>query len=204
MNAAPPRLPQLLLSALGARAEFREALLGDMAEEYYMRVEVQGEHAAHAWYVDEAYRAVPHLIRDGVKNLGLGGVAHVMGAAFKAYASIALIAVILLPLVKLLPHSVMGAAMNIVVSAMGTVAGGYLAARFGRRAPLLSSAALGASWATVYTAALLFVLEILPRLGAQAWYNFPSTANVVFAGPAIILVGTVLGGIFQIARRRVA
>jgi hypothetical protein len=160
MIAAPPRVPQLLLSALGARGEFRDAVLGDMAEEYYMRLEIQGENAAHAWYLDQAYRAAPHLIRDGLKNLGAGGIAHLVGAALKAYASIFAIAAVVLPLVMLLPHDVMRPSA-ITTFALGlpiTLLGGYLAARFGRRAPLLSSIALGVLWATINAAGLLFVL----------------------------------------------
>jgi hypothetical protein len=198
MIAAPPRVPQLLLSALGARAEFRDAVLGDMAEEYYMRLEIQGKNAARAWYLDQACRAAPHLILDGVKNLGVGGIAHVVGAALKAYASIVLLGLALYPLVMLLPRDIMkpGAITTFALGLPITLLGGYLAARFGRRAPLLSSVALGAFWATVNAAALLFVLSRMPRLGMPTWYNF--------AVPAFLLAGTTLGGVFRIARRRLA
>jgi len=198
MIATPPRLPQLLLSALGARPEFRAAVLGDMAEEYYMRLETQGKYAAHAWYVDEAYRTAPHLILDGMKNLGIRGIAHVVGAGLKAYASIAVIAIALFPFVMLLPHGITqpGASTTFVTGLPVTLLGGYLAARFGRRAPLLSSAALGVFWATINAAALLVALERMPGLGMPAWYHV--------AAPALILAGTALGGIFQIARRRSA
>jgi hypothetical protein len=194
MIVAPPRLPQLLLSALGAQAEFRDAVLGDMAEEYYMRQEMQGEHAARAWYVGQAYRAIPCLIRDGVRHLGVGGIAHVLAAVLKAYASIVIIAVILFPLGTLLPHSVMtsAAVTTLVVGLALSVLGGNLAARFGRPAPLLSSVALGGFWMMLSTAALIVVLDRTPRSTVPTWY--------IFAGPAIVLGGTALGGIFRIAR----
>jgi hypothetical protein len=198
MIVAPPRLPQLLLSALGARAEFRDAVLGDMAEEYYMRAEMQGEYAAHAWYLDQAYRAAPHLILDGLKNLGAGGIAHLAGAALKAYASIFAIAAVVLPLVMLLPHDVMRPSA-ITTFALGlpiTLLGGYLAARFGRRAPLVSSIALGVLWATINAAGLLFVLARMPQFGVPSWYNI--------VAPTFLLAGTTLGGGFRIARRGVA
>jgi hypothetical protein len=206
MTIAPPRLPQLLLSALGARPEFRDAMLGDMAEEYYMRAELQGEHAAHAWYIDEALRATPHLMRDGLKNLGFGGIAHVIGAGLKAYAPIVAInaifagdptvftAIMVFPLVKLLARSITtpNAATTLVVGSAVSVLGGYFAARFGRRAPLLSSAALGVFWTAINSAALLVMMERMPQFGVPAWYNV--------LGPAIILAGTALGGILRITR----
>ena len=198
MIAAPPRLPQLLLSALGARAEFRDGVLGDLAEEYYMRAEMQGAHAARAWYVDQAWRAAPHLFADGGRNLGGGGVAHVAMAVVKAYACLAAVAAILFPLMTLLPHGIttFGYATTFVVGPALSLAGGYLAARFGRRAPLLSAAALGVFWATLYTVGLLVVSTRVSRADVPTWY--------AAAGLVIILVGTAFGGILRVARPRVA
>jgi hypothetical protein len=197
MIDGPPRLPLCILSALGARAEFRDAVLGDIAEEYHVRAGMQGGHAARAWYVREACRAVPCLIRDGVRHLGVGGIAHVITAALKAYASIVVVGVVLFPLAKLLRHStIMPVAVTaVVVGLTVSLLGGYLAARFGRRAPLLSSVALGVFWAVVYAAALLVLLERVTQLAVPTWYNI--------AGPAIILTGTALGGICRVARQRV-
>src|SRR5262249_54716955 len=135
----------------------------------------------------------PHLILDGLKN---GGIAHVVGAVLKAYASLVVLAVALFPLVLLLPHDIVrpGALTTFALGLPMTLLGGYLAARFGRRAPLLSSVALGAFWAAVNAAALLLVLVRVPQFGVPTWYNF--------AAPALLLAGTTLGGIYRIVRRR--
>jgi len=196
MTTSPPRLPQLVLSALGARIEIRDAVLGDLAEEYVAHLEIRGERAARIWYAREALRAIPYLTRDAMRHLGIGGIAHVVVAALKAYASIVIVLLILFPLAKPLLHGLAqprpGTA--IVIALTTTILGGYLAARFGRRAPLVSSVTLGAFWTVMFTAGLFVVLERYAHVNTPPW--------CAFAGPAIIVAGTSLGGVFCVARPR--
>jgi hypothetical protein len=53
---------QRLVQAVGADPAFVEAVLGDLAEEYALRVACDGYVVALWWYVREAFRSTPHLI----------------------------------------------------------------------------------------------------------------------------------------------
>lgn len=75
----PPRWIERLLAACGAERRYRETILGDLAEEFSIRVEEQGIGVARRWYRREALRSVPHLLwnwsrgftpRDGLRLLG--------------------------------------------------------------------------------------------------------------------------------------
>ncbi|HEX7242371.1 MAG TPA: permease prefix domain 2-containing transporter, partial [Longimicrobiaceae bacterium] len=58
----PPRTAERLLEALGAEPELRDALLGDLAEDFATRAADQGERAARRRYWREALRAAPYLL----------------------------------------------------------------------------------------------------------------------------------------------
>ena len=71
---APPRWIERILSACGAEPRYRDGLLGDLAEEFTIRVEEQGVRVARRWYRREALRSVPHLLLSclrGVRALDL-------------------------------------------------------------------------------------------------------------------------------------
>lgn len=70
-----PRAAERLLEGLGADAEYREALLGDLAEEYATRLAYDGPGAARRWYRREALRVAPHLLRDWTRRLRWRGAA---------------------------------------------------------------------------------------------------------------------------------
>lgn len=63
-----PRI-EALLSSLGARPTYRDAVLGDLAEEFAMRATEQGTPAAKRWYRREALRTAPHLLLDWGRHL---------------------------------------------------------------------------------------------------------------------------------------
>jgi hypothetical protein len=65
----PSQRIEALLASLGARAPYRDAVLGDLAEEHARRAESEGERAAARWYRREALRAAPHLLLDWARQL---------------------------------------------------------------------------------------------------------------------------------------
>lgn len=86
----PPPSIERLLTSLGAEPRYREAVLGDLAEEFAIRVEEQGVRVARRWYRREALRTAPHLLASWLRHLTapdvvrlcvavtVGGVAHLL------------------------------------------------------------------------------------------------------------------------------
>src|SRR4051812_28744811 len=66
---AAPRHVEALLQSLGADREFTDDVLGDLAEEFYVRCRWDGVTAARRWYYGQALRTAPHLLRDWGRRL---------------------------------------------------------------------------------------------------------------------------------------
>ena len=155
-----PRRMERLLESLGADTEFCDAVIGDLAEEFAIRVREDGPRAARRWYVRESLRVAPYLLRDWWRGLRGEDVRHVTKTV--VLSSIALIA--FERLTGLVVHGIDPGLRSLwdTLSALGepgmvlfpvlmllwTVAdgafGGYVAARLARRAPMSSALALGA------------------------------------------------------------
>jgi hypothetical protein len=190
-------MAELLLESLGASAEFREPLLGDLAEGFATRAEQEGVRHARRWYCREAVRAVPHVLREGLGGLHARDVKHIAGVVFAAYC--------LVMMLGLLASMMAGAIMSIwdvapvrfarpgdplfyVGYALGftcTVTGGVIAAWLDERTPLLSALALGTTWAGLNIATMTFVH------GAGAGW-----LRVV--APLTIVTGATVGGLLRI------
>jgi hypothetical protein len=194
---APPRTAELLLESLGASAEFREPLLGDLAEGFATRAEQEGVRRARWWYYREAMRAAPHVLREGLGGLHARDVKHIAGVVFAAYC--------LVMMLGLLASMMAGAIMSIwdvapvrfarpgdplfyVGYALGfacTVAGGAIAAWLDKRTPLLSALALGATWAGLNIATTALVQGV-----GAGWFRV--------VAPLTIVAGATIGGLLRI------
>lgn len=194
---APPRRAELLLEALGAETGFRDALLGDLAEEFAARLQRNGVRAARRWYYREAIRATPHLLRVWWRRLRLRDVGNLAGVVLTSYVFLAL----LLGLVLITARSVamaLGFGQNsdpfmangwlvplvgLLLSIVAGIVGGYIAAWLDERAPLANAFALGVAWscAAVSMGAILGTTPV--------WYRVSAALAV--------LVCAVLGGIHR-------
>ena len=92
-DAAALSWAERMLHALGAHPAFAEAVLGDLAEEHARREAEVGLLGARWWYAREAFRSVPHLLRNAARHGGTRG---------RARAAAVLAAAALLPLASLL------------------------------------------------------------------------------------------------------
>lgn len=201
---APPRTTERLLAGLGATPEFRDALLGDLAEEFASRVEANGVESAARWYRREAVRAVPHLLGSWLRAARLGDVGHLAGVIATAYTGMAVTCLIFAGVTvgivrglgydgRLLPPSILtsSAILSCVLLLGGGVCalGGYLVAWLDSRAPLVTAAAFGAL--------LLLVTAVVPRVVAGP---VPSTfPGWYMAGvPVVQFLGTIAGGVFRV------
>jgi hypothetical protein len=112
---SPPNVTERVLESLGSYAEYRDAVLGDMAEEFGARAERDGHWSARWWYYGQAVRAVPALLRDSAGRAGARGVAYVLAAGMAAFY------------------------VDMTVLVLAT---GYVAAWIGRRSPLICAIGL--------------------------------------------------------------
>ena len=65
---APPRTAEMVLASLGAEPDFRDAVIGDLAQEFVERAERDDPSSARRWYYREAIRATPHLLRSWTRS----------------------------------------------------------------------------------------------------------------------------------------
>lgn len=73
---APPVTVERLLEALSTKTDFRDNILGDLAEEFALLLEREGAAAARRWYYRESIRTTPHLLRDWARGLRAPDVRH--------------------------------------------------------------------------------------------------------------------------------
>ncbi|HXT14982.1 MAG TPA: hypothetical protein VN706_05095 [Gemmatimonadaceae bacterium] len=199
MNA--PRGAERVLQSLGATREFSDEVLGDLAEEYVLRVRWDGERAARFWYYRECVRVAPYLFRDRWRRrswLDVGDAVH----AF-LWSSVSLWV-----FEKLMHRAV----HNFVVAAERTrwwavmpafmlawtladgLVGGYVAAWTSRRAKLVNSLVCGAVWGSVMIVSYAWLFPEIRRYG----YG-PSPAHFAL-NVATMLLGVALGAILRVAR----
>ena len=195
-TSAPPRATERLLTALGASAAYRDAVLGDLAEEFARRAACDGPHAARGWYWREALRATPHLIGDWRRQLRPRDVADLAGIVFLAFVALNLVA----GFAAVAAHTAataVGLAFEVGLLVSGTAgllvtapvayAGGYLAGWLGSRAPLPTALAMGGAWACLAS------VNLHPSSAGRVpfWFHV--------AAPLLVVLGTALGGAHRAA-----
>jgi hypothetical protein len=202
---APPRTTERLLAGLGAKPDFRNAVLGDLAEEFASRVDTDGIESATRWYRREAARAVPHLLGSWLRGVRLGDVGHIAGVIATAYTGMvitfgilggAIIGVVrtlgyqgdLLPSLPILASTAFLSCMMLFGGVWGAVAG-YLSAWLDSRAPLVTAATFGA---------LILLAQFVARhvFGGPLLAPYPTW--YLTGAPFLAFVGTIVGGILRV------
>jgi hypothetical protein len=190
MTSDAPRTAERLLEMLGTESEFRDLVLGDLAEEFGMRVQWDGQAAARRWYYREGLRVAPYLLRDwwrGSQKKHARYLARVVLASSAALMALEW----LLQRVKglLLPTEsarAMAAGLPLLMLAWTLVSGlfaGYVAARIGRRAPIHSALLMAVAWAA------LMLRSGWPSV--PPWFLALNVTTMVAA--------TIAGGLFRVA-----
>ncbi len=197
----PPRFTESLLSTLGATPEYRDAVVGDLAEEFAWRVRYDGEADALAWYRREAVRSIPHLLGNGLRAVRPADVGRTAGIIVTAwmltFGTVGVGFIILNFITRMLfpapawlvPFGPISIALMLSVLAVSGFSGGYFAAWLDRRTPLVSAATLGVTWGV--TEIVLYAIGVVGP--APLW--FPVVAPLVLAGSAIA------GGLRQLRSR---
>jgi hypothetical protein len=200
----PPWRAEAILESLGAKPEFRETLIGDLAEEFASRAERDGPAAARRWYYREAVRVTPHLLRSASRELSLaeiGRTANVLALSYlcavtiEVFIGLTVWAVLRAtgvsqnPFVHvwkapMLPAVILGLCLFAGCQGMLT---GFLAACFDRRAPVLTALMLGVVWSCILIVASMNV-SVADR--PPVWY--PTTFVIC------LVCATTAGGIVRV------
>lgn len=197
MNA-PPRIVELLLDGLGASGELRQDILGDLAEEFVQRAEQHGVAAARRWYVGEAIRTTPCLVRDWMRGLRIVDARQLAQVLLASYFFSMVLTVLVMmmgrgvmqtlglhsPFPAPTPGSPMAAPLGLLLVVPVAAMGGYIAASLDKRAPLVAAVALGVVWGCVSVA----LSTIGP--GVPTWYRLCT--------PLLLIVSTASGGIARV------
>ena len=198
MITPSPRV-EALLTALAADAPYRDALLGDLAEEFGTRVDAQGVAEARRWYRRQALRTAPHLLRQWGMRLGPIDVARLAVWTLLTEASMQLfwlmVRAAIVASFGVVPDSVgivnaawrsllsSGAVSGSVVypaAAIASLLAGFALARVERRAGLGTCVVVGAA------VSLTFLVTASHGATSALWLGF---ALATIAGPGIVAGG---------------
>ena len=174
-----PEIVETVLAGLNVDRDLREAITGDLIEERTKLVAVRGERGADRWMRQQILRSVPAFIRSAVMAGGFRVIIAVVGAAVAAMlavgsamgASIALLASVV-SAETIARFAVIALAIDLGYGA----AGGYVAARIGRVAPLGAAFVFGILGVT---------LTLVVSGDANGWYRFALS---------ILLIPATMGG----------
>ena len=197
----PPRFIESVLSALGATPEYRDLLIGDLAEELALRARYDGELAARRWYRREALRSIPHLLGNGLRDGGVRRIGQLLGIVLTAWTFVAItlgttFVIVFRTIIRFWPeyrqiaYGGPGWATLVIIGVSSTsFLGGLIAAWLNRRAPMTGAIALGVTWAATQLA-----LIAIGRVGAPPFW-FPVIV------PTLMLGSAVAGGLFHMRKR---
>ncbi len=155
--------------------DVREPLMGDLAEEYSLRVKAVSSSAAFKWYLQQIFASIPPLLWT---RLTRATWLSTFGVALLAYFIVGLVQVILRWVISSSSATVYNPLDLIIVFPM-VVLIGYFAERFRRRAAIV----LGVMMLIAITAMTVGASENSPLWYRVAWF---------FVGPAAALIGSVL------------
>jgi hypothetical protein len=204
-----PRISQALLAALCPAGEFRESVLGDLAEEYAERVDRDGARAARRWYLREATRAAPYAMLAWFRGLRIGEAAQLVAITVGTVIADRLFQYSLMWLVVASWGTIadsQGLLLSawrdveefrpVTAAAVGAagwlvpIASGYVAARLQRRAPLSGAIGVG------LLLALLVLGFGLVLIWTASGARFDHT--LLITAPSGWLGYTTLGGVLRV------
>lgn len=137
-HVTPPVL-ETVLAGLNVERGLRDAITGDLIEERAAVAAIRGERSADRWMRQQILRSLPFLLQAAVRTGGVRLLAGIVGAAVATLLAICLMIGVSATLLSALVSPETLGRLTIVAFAIDLVygaAGGYLAARLGRAAPL--------------------------------------------------------------------
>jgi hypothetical protein len=156
---------ETVLAGLNVDRDLREAITGDLIEARAKLADARGQRSADRWVRQQILRSLPAFVRAAVRAGGCQLMAAVIGAALASLVAIGALIGTSVALLTFLVSAETVARFAVVALAIDLgygAAGGYLAARIGRAAPLGAAFVFG-----IFGIALTFVLS-----GAHGWYQW--------------------------------
>src|SRR5688572_19462118 len=178
-----PAVIETVLAGLNVDRDLRDAITGDLLEGHAAFAAVHGQRGADRWMRREILRSVPIFMLAAVRNGGLRLFAAIVGAAFAALLAVGvLIGVSVAVFSALVSPETMGrlAIVAFAIDLAYSAAGGYLAARLGRAAPLGAAFIFGVLgvWLTLMLGGdtqswypLALQLLLIPATVAGGWLH---------------------------------
>jgi hypothetical protein len=211
---APPHRIEALLEALGAEHGYRDAVIGDLTEEFQVRAERDGERVARRWYYAEALRSAPALARSWARGVRGREIAQLAGLALTAFVlSRVLVGFVIGMAYLVVLRTGVATAVGAMTGALftifalkaalvfaDTVVAGFIAAWLHERAPLTSALALGALWSLLNIGILSALLSL--GLFPAGYRHTLVQVGIALTGVTITILGTTLGGVLQVVRAR--
>jgi hypothetical protein len=199
--ANPPRTAERLLIAFGTDSEFSDAIVGDLTEEFLLRVRWDGAAAARRWYYRECIRVAPYLLGDWWRERRLRDAAHIAKAVVLSslivYAVEKIVAQALGPAVtawwRMVGQSPAYLASMLCWTTLDGVVCGYLVARIGRRAAVVSTLAAAAVW-------MAFGVGI-DLIGRWTFVGSMGTVWYRAVNSLMLVTGITIGGLSRVAWR---
>jgi hypothetical protein len=189
----PPRRAEFFAAALVADPELRDAVLGDLSEEYARVAQAGSTKSANAWYWSQLFRSAVPLSAMAVAHGGWVGWIRLVFATLLSYA---FLVVLVIQTNQRLPH-IIGLGLwrfpsePLIADVFCAVAAGFVASLIGGRSPLAAAMALGSMCVGISLGLLANGGD-----GSSGWYQvglslivFPS----VMAGALIRAGGLVRG-----------
>jgi hypothetical protein len=160
-----PSVVETVLAGLNVDRTVREAITGDMIEERTALAALLGERRADRWMQWQIIRSVPVFVHEAVRDGGFRLLATIAGAALAALLVVSMVAGVSMTMLQALMPPETIAHLMIAIFAIDLAsgaAGGYLAARLGRAAPLATAFVVGVLGA---------FLTLLLGVDAPGWYR---------------------------------
>lgn len=180
----PPRVATALLGCFLPEPE-RQAILGDLVEEYGIRVRSISRSSAASWYWSQVWRSVLPVLRVAIKRDGWRDTIGVAIVSYLVAGTIEFVGVGMMA--KLVdPAGPASSVLSVIVGLATIVLGGYLAAWIRPAAsPVLAAIVM----------LVILVLFVVMSDSAPLWYGL---AFLVF-GPVAALAGGTLRHLNQSA-----
>jgi hypothetical protein len=171
---------ETVLAGLNVDRDLRDAITGDLLEARAELAALHGERRADRWMRNEMLRSLPAFVQSAIRNGGFRLLVAIVGAALAALLAISLMIGATSALMSLVVSpetigrfTILALAIDLAFGA----AGGYLAARLGRAAPLGAAFVLGV---------LGVSLTLMSGVDATGWYQ---TALQLLLIPAAVSGG---------------
>jgi hypothetical protein len=141
----PPKLAVWIAESVVSDSDLREAALGDLAEDFTVRVEDDSIAGANSWYWSQVMRSVLPLSLMSLRRAGVGGWLRLLATVFVTYVALAAMVIISDSWIMDISQNVWAVSiMSLMFGAGAAVIAGYVAALVGGKTPMLAALLLGA------------------------------------------------------------